>query len=115
MLHQVTKGFILCTPSIVNYYYYRVPLLQALIGLFELPEDDSIPDDEHFIEIEDTPGMKFTIRSASSPRVVPWSNVVQNGMDAACCLLSIKPTPLFLCTLPIKFTNTRGQYDEAVM
>jgi len=33
-----------------------VPLLQALIGLFELPEDDSIPEDEHFIEIEDTPG-----------------------------------------------------------
>ncbi|XP_076462956.1 exportin-2-like [Babylonia areolata] len=31
-------------------------LLQALIGLFELPEDESIPDDEHFIEIEDTPG-----------------------------------------------------------
>ena len=34
----------------------RVPFLQALIGLFELPEDDSIPEDEHFIEIEDTPG-----------------------------------------------------------
>lgn len=34
----------------------RAPLLQALIGLFELPEDDSIPDDEHFIDIEDTPG-----------------------------------------------------------
>ena len=32
------------------------PLLQALISLFELPEDDSIPDDEHFIEIDDTPG-----------------------------------------------------------
>lgn len=31
-------------------------LLQALIGLFELPEDDSIPADEHFIEIDDTPG-----------------------------------------------------------
>ncbi|GFO03315.1 exportin-2-like [Plakobranchus ocellatus] len=31
-------------------------LLQALVGLFELPEDDSVPDDEHFIEIEDTPG-----------------------------------------------------------
>lgn len=31
-------------------------LLQALISLFELPEDDSIPDDEHFIEIDDTPG-----------------------------------------------------------
>ena len=34
----------------------RVPLLQALIQLFELPEDYSVPDDEHFIEIEDTPG-----------------------------------------------------------
>lgn len=34
----------------------RAPLLQALIGLFELPEDDSTPDDEHFIDIEDTPG-----------------------------------------------------------
>merc|ERR1719431_2252538 len=32
------------------------PLLTALIGLFELPEDETIPDDEHFIEIEDTPG-----------------------------------------------------------
>lgn len=32
------------------------PLLQALISLFELPEDDTIPDDEHFIEIDDTPG-----------------------------------------------------------
>jgi exportin-2 (importin alpha re-exporter) len=31
-------------------------LLVALVGLFELPEDESIPDDEHFIEIEDTPG-----------------------------------------------------------
>lgn len=31
-------------------------MLQSLIGLFELPEDDSIPDEEHFIDIEDTPG-----------------------------------------------------------
>ena len=31
-------------------------MLQALVGLFELPEDESVPDDEHFIEIEDTPG-----------------------------------------------------------
>lgn len=37
-------------------HLFRTPLLQALIGLFELPEDDSIPDDEHFIDIEDTPG-----------------------------------------------------------
>ncbi|XP_033645162.1 exportin-2-like isoform X2 [Asterias rubens] len=35
---------------------YWIPLLQALVHLFELPEDDSLPDDEHFIEVEDTPG-----------------------------------------------------------
>lgn len=35
---------------------FRTPLLQALIGLFELPEDDTLPDEEHFIDIEDTPG-----------------------------------------------------------
>merc|ERR1712228_692596 len=39
-----------------NYSSQFVPLLTALIALFELPEDSSIPDDEHFIEIEDTPG-----------------------------------------------------------
>lgn len=31
-------------------------MLIALVKLFELPEDDSVPEDEHFIEIEDTPG-----------------------------------------------------------
>ena len=37
----------------------RPQLLQALIGFFELPEDDSIPDDEHFIDVEETPGKLF--------------------------------------------------------
>ncbi|XP_039257797.1 exportin-2-like [Styela clava] len=39
-----------------NYARLWPPLLQAVIGLFELPEDDSVPDDEHFIEVEETPG-----------------------------------------------------------
>lgn len=39
-----------------NYASFWVPLTEAIIGLFELPEDESVPDDEHFIEIEDTPG-----------------------------------------------------------
>ncbi|KFM80437.1 Exportin-2, partial [Stegodyphus mimosarum] len=45
-------------PEIVDgcYSQFWAPLLQALIGLFELPEDDSIPDDEHFIEVDETPG-----------------------------------------------------------
>uniref|UniRef100_A0A8C3LEM7 Exportin-2 n=1 Tax=Chrysolophus pictus TaxID=9089 RepID=A0A8C3LEM7_CHRPC len=41
---------------LLNYTHPWTPLLQALIGLFELPEDDTIPDEEHFIDIEDTPG-----------------------------------------------------------
>lgn len=30
--------------------------MSSLIGLFELPQDESVPADEHFVEIEDTPG-----------------------------------------------------------
>lgn len=46
------------TPAMLEAPYLALwaQLLQALISLFELPEDDSTPDDEHFIDIEDTPG-----------------------------------------------------------
>jgi len=46
------------TPELLGGAYSNqfVPLLTALVSLFELPEDETIPDDEHFIEIEDTPG-----------------------------------------------------------
>jgi len=37
-----------------NYAGQFVNLLTALIGLFELPQDESVPDNEHFTEIEDT-------------------------------------------------------------
>ena len=50
---------LLCeTPVVITGQYasFWLPLLTALVKLFELPEDDSIPDDEHFVEIEDTPG-----------------------------------------------------------
>ncbi len=33
-------------------------MLESLIGLFELPEDTSTGDDEHFVDVEDTPGKK---------------------------------------------------------
>uniref|UniRef100_A0A3P8TFF7 Exportin-2 n=1 Tax=Amphiprion percula TaxID=161767 RepID=A0A3P8TFF7_AMPPE len=53
----ITKVLTEC-PAMMDTEYTKlwIPLLQALIGFFELPEDDSIPDDEHFIDIEDTPG-----------------------------------------------------------
>eukprot|EP00118_Oscarella_pearsei_P025556 m.308373 g.308373 ORF g.308373 m.308373 type:complete len:973 (+) comp43881_c0_seq1:68-2986(+) len=46
------------TRLLTDDYYVKLwsQLLQCLIKLFELPQDDSVPDDEHFIEIEDTPG-----------------------------------------------------------
>ncbi|KAG7283270.1 LOW QUALITY PROTEIN: hypothetical protein CRUP_005012 [Coryphaenoides rupestris] len=53
----ITKVLTEC-PAMMDTEYTKLwtPLLQALIGFFELPEDNSIPDDEHFIDIEDTPG-----------------------------------------------------------
>lgn len=46
------------TPSMLAEPYVSLwtLLLRCLISLFEMPEDDSIPDDEHFIDIEDAPG-----------------------------------------------------------
>lgn len=38
------------------FWFVRGQFLQGLISLIELPEDTNVPDDEHFIEIEDTPG-----------------------------------------------------------
>ncbi|KAF4798341.1 hypothetical protein TURU_065107 [Turdus rufiventris] len=53
----ITKILTECPPMMdTEYTKLWIPLLQALIGLFELPEDDTIPDEEHFIDIEDTPG-----------------------------------------------------------
>ncbi|GAB1287227.1 Exportin-2 [Apodemus speciosus] len=53
----ITKLLTECPPMMdTEYTKLWTPLLQSLIGLFELPEDDSIPDEEHFIDIEDTPG-----------------------------------------------------------
>uniref|UniRef100_A0A8B9S364 Exportin-2 n=1 Tax=Apteryx owenii TaxID=8824 RepID=A0A8B9S364_APTOW len=53
----ITKILTECPPMMdTEYTKLWTPLLQALIGLFELPEDDTIPDEEHFIDIEDTAG-----------------------------------------------------------
>nr|XP_010309948.1 PREDICTED: exportin-2 isoform X2 [Balearica regulorum gibbericeps] len=53
----ITKILTECPPMMdTEYTKLWTPLLQALIGLFELPEDDTVPDEEHFIDIEDAPG-----------------------------------------------------------
>ena len=58
------------------------PLLQALISLFELPEDDSLPADEHFIEIEDTPGYQTAFSQlvyAGTKEHDPFESAVPNA------------------------------------
>lgn len=46
-------------PPVFEMYIEHWPkLLEALIGLFELPQDETIGADEHFIDVEDTPGSK---------------------------------------------------------
>ena len=58
------------------------PLLQALISLFELREDDSVPADEHFIEIEDTPGYQTAFAQllyAGTKEHDPFESAVPNA------------------------------------
>jgi exportin-2 (importin alpha re-exporter) len=31
-------------------------VLKVVIGLFELPEDDTVHPDDHYVQVEDTPG-----------------------------------------------------------
>lgn len=44
-------------PATFNGIYskYWPKLLEATIGLFELPQDDTLLADDHFIEVDDTP------------------------------------------------------------
>ncbi|KAL5021450.1 hypothetical protein ScPMuIL_000605 [Solemya velum] len=51
-----TKVLTECPSFLQNYEAMWPQLLQSLIGLFELPEDKTVPDDEHFIEVDDTAG-----------------------------------------------------------
>ncbi|XP_067006504.1 exportin-2 [Anabrus simplex] len=53
----ITKLLCEC-PELMDgaYSHMWAPMLQALIALFELPEDDSLNPEEHFIEVDDAPG-----------------------------------------------------------
>ena len=80
------------TPEMLTEPYINLwtSLLQALISLFELPEDDTLPDDEHFIEIEDTPGYQTAFSQlvfAGIKEHDPFGGVVPNAKaHLATCL-----------------------------
>ena len=71
------------TPEMLSDMYMGlwVPLLQALISLFELPEEGT-PDDETFIEVEETPGYQATYSQlimAGSKDSDPFQSLVPNA------------------------------------
>ncbi|XP_075231087.1 chromosome segregation 1 [Lycorma delicatula] len=71
----ITK--LLCeAPELVDgpYSHFWTPLLKVLINLFEQPEDNSTHPEDHFIEVDDTPGyevafsqLTFASKAAHDP------------------------------------------------
>ena len=64
-----------------SYINLWMDLLRCLISLFEMPEDDSIPDDEHFIDVKDTPGYQTALSQLAfvgSQEKDPFSTDVPN-------------------------------------
>ena len=83
---------LLCeTPALLTgaYASYWPALLQALLGLLELPPDESTPDDEHFVEIEETPGYQAAysqLAFAGRPERDPLSGVANPRHNLAAAL-----------------------------
>eukprot|EP00057_Strongylocentrotus_purpuratus_P012723 XP_011667197.1 PREDICTED: exportin-2 [Strongylocentrotus purpuratus] len=79
----MTKILTECPAMMSNPAYLKLwtPLLQALIDVFELEEDDNVPDDEHFIEVEDQPSYSAAysqLANAGKATRDPFSGTIQN-------------------------------------
>lgn len=82
-------------------------LLESLICLFELPEDSSTPDDEHFIDVEETPGYQSTFNqlfSASKKEPDPF-----NGQITDPKLYLAKQLEVVSSTMSFSITNLLSQ------
>jgi len=79
----ITKILVECQTLLSSENYTKIwcALLESLIGLFELPEDTSTADDEHFIDIEDAPGYQVSYNqlfSASKRDPDPFNGEIRN-------------------------------------
>ncbi|XP_063967955.1 exportin-2-like [Lytechinus pictus] len=79
----MTKILTECPVMLTNPDYQKLwtPLLQALIGVFELKEDDEVPEDEHFIEVEDQPSYSAAysqLANAGKATRDPFKGTIQN-------------------------------------
>ncbi|XP_003386477.1 PREDICTED: exportin-2-like [Amphimedon queenslandica] len=104
------------TPEMLSDMYMGLwlPLLQALISLFELPEEGT-PEDETFIEIEETPGYQATYSQlimAGSKDYDPFQSLVPNAK-----LLLAQSLHRLSSEHPGRFSNmiTTGLTDEATL
>ena len=81
-------------------------LLESLVCLFELPEDSTTGDDEHFIDGEETPGYQSTFNqlfSASRKEPDPFNGQVPNARAfLAKQLETVQTTMSFSVSLQIK-------------
>lgn len=74
---------LLADPTLYNGSYAALwaPLLEAVVKLFECPEDSSLPNGEHFIEIEDIPafqGSSARLMHAARSDIDPLKGQVEN-------------------------------------
>ncbi|XP_037790286.1 exportin-2-like [Penaeus monodon] len=74
---------LLADPTLYNGNYAALwaPLLEAVVKLFECPEDSSLPNGEHFIEIEDIPafqGSSARLMHAARSDIDPLKGQVEN-------------------------------------
>ncbi|CAD5113532.1 DgyrCDS2694 [Dimorphilus gyrociliatus] len=104
---------------LTNFQAFWGQLLQSLIGLFELPEDSSIPDDEHFIDIEDTPGYQAAyskLAFSGKSEFDPCANVenpriyLVKGLQKVSQANPGKLQPLITASLPPQATDFLQQY-----
>lgn len=116
---------ILCEVPVMldgDYSHLWAPLLQALVDLFELPEDDTIPDDEHFVEVEDTPGYQTAysqLAFAGKKETDPFAAIpnVRFNLVQSLGKLSVtypgKIAPLISSTLSPSAQNYLQQYSQS--
>lgn len=95
-------------PSIVTgpYQNFFCPLLKALVALLELPEDDATPDDEHFIDVEETAGYQAShVRLAfgSKKEEDPFGNSIPDTqIHVARCLHTFSTKHPQFCSVALK-------------
>lgn len=80
----VTKILVECPFLLSNEANLKIwaALLESLVCLFELPEDSTTPEEEHFIDVEETPGYQSTFNqlfSASRKEADPFKGQVPDA------------------------------------